>query len=471
MIRRLRGAVLALLLTVALTPAQAPTTLVLLHTNDMHGQLLPRDGSGGMAALAGLIRREKADLLLDAGDMFTGTMVSDEFAGKPIIEVMNRLGYAAAALGNHEFDYGLPELRNRLREARFPVLSANVSGVPEVRPYTILTVKGVRIGVIGATVENLAEVTHPKNLKTIAVTKVVDAVREILPAVRPQSDFIILVAHITTEEQMSLAKAFPEIRLIVAGHPHAARSTRVGQTLIVEAGSSAQTLGKVTIRLSGKTPAAMTPELIPVRNAAPDPEIRSVIAPYESSIAVRAAEPLGEATADLQRSGAGESPLNNLIADAIRDAAGTQIGFYNVGGIRAILKKGVITRGQVFEILPFQDTIVKMRLTGAEIRQVLSRRVLAVSGLRVVWNGDLSPAGRLVSVSLAGGQPVQESERYTVAVNEFLAAGGDGFVEFRQGISVEDTGVLPRDAVASYVKSHPRVSAATDGRVSIRMRR
>src|SRR6185503_7073978 len=159
--------VLSLLLAAGLAYPQAPTTLTVLHTNDLNGQILPRDGNGGMAELATLIRRERPDLILDGGDMFTGTMISDEFFGKPMIEILNKLGYAAVALGNHEFDYGIPELRNRLKEARFPVLSANVSGIPEVKPYTILNVKGLRIGVIGATVEGLGEVTHPKNLKTL----------------------------------------------------------------------------------------------------------------------------------------------------------------------------------------------------------------------------------------------------------------------------------------------------------------
>src|SRR5437868_4475227 len=147
--------VVALLLASSLALPQAPTSLILVHTNDIHGQVLPREGAGGMAELATLIHREHPDLILDGGDMFTGTMLNDEFFGKPIIEILNKLGYAAVALGNHEFDYGVPELRNRLKEAHFPVLSANVSGVPEVQPYTILNVKGLRIGIIGLTVERL----------------------------------------------------------------------------------------------------------------------------------------------------------------------------------------------------------------------------------------------------------------------------------------------------------------------------
>src|SRR5688572_4454100 len=284
------GLSLLVLLSTGLVFSQAPTTIVLLHTNDMHGQILPRNGFGGLAQLATVIRRERPDLLLDGGDIFTGTMASDEFFGKPMIDVMNHLRYSAAALGNHEFDYGLPELRNRLREAKFPVLSANVTGVDEVQPFTVLTVKGLRIGIIGLTVEGLAQVTHPKNMKTIVVKDVVEAMGETLPKVRAVSDFQIAVVHITPEEQLRVAKAFPEIRLMVAGHPHALRATQVGQTLIVETGSSVQSVGKVTIRLAGNTPDSIVSEMVPLRSLPPDPETQAVIAPYEKTIAARAAE-------------------------------------------------------------------------------------------------------------------------------------------------------------------------------------
>ena len=461
---------LLVLLSAGLSLSQAPVTLVLMHTNDMHGQILPRNGSGGLAQLGTAVRREQPDLLLDGGDIFTGTMASDEFFGKPMIEVMNRLGYAAGALGNHEFDYGLVELRNRLKEAKFPLLSSNVTGVDGVQPFTVLTVKGIRVGVIGVTVENLAQVTHPKNMKTIVVKDPVDAVRETLPKVRALSDFQIAVAHITPEEQLRVAQAVPEIRLIVGGHPHALRATQVGQTLIVEAGSSIQYVGKVTIRLSGKVPESMTWEMISLRGLPADPEVQSIIAPYEETVAARAAERLGESRADLRKSDTEESALNNMVADASREAAGTQIGLQNVGGIRAILPVGPITRGTIFDIIPFQNTVVTMNLTGLELKRLLNRRVLAVSGIRVSWDTTRPRGSQLVSATLSSGQPIQDTARYSVAVNDFMAAGGDGLLELTQGASTQDTGILLRDAIASYLKKHPVVSPATDGRVTIRSR-
>jgi 5'-nucleotidase/UDP-sugar diphosphatase len=460
---------ISLLLVAGLALPQTPTSLILVHTNDIHGQVLPRDSGGGMAEMATVIRRERPDLILDGGDMFTGTMLSDEFSGKAVIEILNKIGYNAVALGNHEFDYGVPELRNRLKEARFPVLSANIRGIPEVQPYTILNVKGLRIGVIGLTVDSLSEVTHPKNLKDLTILKVVDALRETLPKVRPQSDLIFLVVHIPFEDQLRIAREFPEIRLIVAGHPHIPRATHVGQTLIVESGSSTQNVGKVEIRLNGKSIESMTSQLIPVR-AAKDPEIEAIIAPYERQITARLAERVGESSAILTKSDTQESPLNNMIADAIREQAGTQIALHNVGGIRAALRRGPITRGDIFDVLPFQNTVVTMTLTGEQLKRLLGRRVLAVSGLNVSWDTTLPALNRLVSVTLTNGQPIQDTARYTLATNDFMASGGDGLDELTQGVSSEDTGVLLRDAVASYVRKRPVLSAATDGRVTIRSR-
>lgn len=462
--------VVALAFPAGLALPGKPITIVLLHTNDLHGQVSPRGDTGGLARLATIVRREKPDLLLDAGDMFSGTMASDLFFGKPMIAAMNGLGYAAGTIGNHEFDHGLLELSNRLREARFPVLSANVMGVDEVQPYTVLVVKGMRIGVIGITAEDVAMGTNQKNLKGVKVTYLVDAVREALQKVRPISDFVILLAHTSPEEQARVLRAFPEIQLVVAGDSHVSRATRVGQTLVVEAGSRAQVVGKVTIRLFGNAHVSMTPESIAVQNAPLDLEMQSIVGPYETLVASTAAEQLGDTTADLRSSGTEESALNDLIADALRATANTQLAFHNVGGVRARLKKGPITFGALFDVLPFQDTLVTMNLTGAQIKRVLGRRVQAVSGLRVQWDLTREWPHYLASATLASGEPLQDAVQYTVVVNDFMAAGGDGLEEFTEGTGVQDTGVLLRDAVTAYLRKHPVVSDVTDGRVTIRNR-
>src|SRR5437879_11506859 len=126
--------------------AQAPTHVMIMHTNDLHGQLLPKDGVGGIAEVAAIIRSGTPDLILDAGDFSTGTFLADEFKGVPTIQAMNQIGYTSGTIGNHEFDYGQSALRMRLREANFPVLSANIKAtLPVIKKYTVVTAKDLRI--------------------------------------------------------------------------------------------------------------------------------------------------------------------------------------------------------------------------------------------------------------------------------------------------------------------------------------
>lgn len=459
--------VFVVLAAAGLVWTQAETRLIIIHTNDIHGQILPRGGMGGMAELATLLRSSNPDLVLDGGDMFTGTMISDEFEGKPLIEIMNRLNYQATALGNHEFDYGVEALMQRGHEAHFPILSANVDGIDGVKPFSILNVRGVRIGVIGLTTESLTEVTHPKNLKTVTVRKLVDTLETVLPEVRPRADLVVLVAHLTLEEQLRVARAFPEIRLMIAGHPHVARTTHVGTTTIVETGSNTQYVGRIEMKLAGNNPESITEELLPVRGVSPDPEIASLIAPYKAALEKRSSEKLGEALSDLHFSEEEESALPNLVADALRAETGVQIGLQNIGGIRAPIFKGPITYSAVFDVLPFQNTVVKLDLTGAQLKRLLGRLVLAVSGIRVEWDMKKPSPDRLVSVALQDRTPIRDGQLYSLAVNDFMWAGGDGLVELKAGRDAQDTGKLLRDVVANYIRKNPTVSPKLDGRVVV----
>ena len=179
----------------------AQTHVVLMHTNDIHGHLLPENGDGGLAIIAAIVKQRHPDILLDAGDMFTGELVSDAFYGESVLAVMNKMGYRASILGNHEFDYGLNTLRDLVSQARFPVLSANV-----VLPYTavgktrVVRVKGIRFGIVGLTTEETPTTTHPKNVKNVQFLDVVHTLEQVLPSLRKDSDFVIVLGHLAPGE-------------------------------------------------------------------------------------------------------------------------------------------------------------------------------------------------------------------------------------------------------------------------------
>src|SRR5262252_7326896 len=219
--------------------AQRPAHILIMHTNDLHGQLLPRDGVGGIAEIATIIRAAKPDLILDAGDISTGTFLSDEFKGAPTIQAMNRIGYTSGTIGNHEFDFGQDVLRLRLSEAKFPVLSANLdTPIKKIKKYTIATAKGLRFGIIGLTTEEVKSKGDPRHMRGVTVLDTVKTLEQLLPEVRRQSDFIIATVHLEDEEDKRVASAFPEIRLIIAGHVHSTLGpVWVGETLIAKTGS------------------------------------------------------------------------------------------------------------------------------------------------------------------------------------------------------------------------------------------
>jgi 5'-nucleotidase/UDP-sugar diphosphatase len=455
--------------------AQAPVHIVIMHTNDIHGQLLPKDGIGGIAEIATVIRSATPDLILDAGDISTGTFLADEFKGVPTVEAMNKIGYMAGTIGNHEFDYGQDALRILLREAKFPFLSANLqTPVSEIKKYTVLTAKGMRFGLIGLTTEEVKAKSHPKNVVGVNVFDTVKTLEQLLPELRIKSDFIIAMVHLENEEEKRIARAFPEIRLIVGGHNHEALGPIwLDKTLVVKTGVAGHNVGRVDLEFQGKKLAQMEAKLLSVKNIRPDPEVASLLVPFNEKVKVKMAERVGEATGDLTYSRTVESPLADIVADAFRERANTQIAIHNIGGIRAKIVKGDITWGGVFEVLPFQNTLVTLRVTGAQLRKMLERGlvttvgIVAVSGIRVRFDRKKPAGQQVISASLLNGAALDDSQVYSLATNDFVVAGGDGFTELALGTDMVDTGIFLRDVVVDYVKAHRTLSPRLDGRIIV----
>jgi 2',3'-cyclic-nucleotide 2'-phosphodiesterase (5'-nucleotidase family) len=453
--------------------AQTPTHVVIMHTNDLHGQLLPRDGVGGIAEVAAVIRNGNPDLIIDAGDFSTGTFLADEFKGAPTIQAMNLIHFTASTLGNHDFDYGQDALRMRLREASFPLLSANVdSPVGAIKKYTAVTRKGIRFGLIGLTTEGLKIKSHPKLVENVTVLDIVKSFEKVLPEVRKKSDFIIATVHLEDDEEQRLASAFPEVRLIIGGHNHAALGPiRLGQTLVAKTGSNGQNVGRVDMDFQSKKLVRMDAKLIPVKGVRPDADVSKILEPFQEQVIIKMDEPVGEATTVLSFSRVAESPLADLVADAFREKMKTQIALHNVGGIRTSIRPGTIKWGDVFAVLPFQNTLVTLKLTGAQIKKTLERGLLntvgmvAISGIRVQFDPKKPDGQKIASLLLIDGTPVDDSKLYSVTTNDFVVAGGDGFTEPAKGTDIQNTGLFLRDVLADYIKDRRTISPIVDGRI------
>lgn len=476
--------------------AQQDIHLTILHLNDTHGFIRPQiDKSvdaktpvGGIEYLARMIEEERSrnpegTILLSAGDMFQGTPISNVFRGRPVLEIMNRLCFDAMTLGNHEFDWGRRALIGLAAAAKFPFLAANVAGKKgkfssRIKPYVVLERKGLKIAVIGITTPDVPFITKPGNVKGLSFAKPEKILPGLIEKLRAKADLIIVLSHIGFEEDKALAQAVPGIDVIVGGHSHTAvfRPAEVNGAIIVQAKCYARYLGVLKLRIDAESRKIVSydgTDNLRITFSGPDRPVDERIArfvkSYEDRIKTRFEQVVGETRTDLVRNPQSESNLGNLICDAMRAAAGSQIAFQNSGGIRADVCRGKITLGRLFTVLPFDNEIVSMDLTGRRIRTALEQSVagehsiLQVSGIEVRYDLSRPPGSRVVA-AWVGGRELDPQKTYRVTINDFIAAGGDRFRVFLDGENIERGGEL-RGAVADYLRSHSPVDPKVEGRI------
>ena len=440
------------------------THVLIMHTNDIRGHILPGPDAGGSARLATVVHELKPDLMLDAGGILSGSLISDTFQGEPVFAVMNAIGYDAVAVGSGEFNFGIAALRARSRQANFLLLSANAtSPIDEIQPAAIYNAQGVRIAIVGLTSQEMTG--HPQNVKYVDVADTVGTLEQLLPRIRDRADAIILLANVTRDEEQRIARAFPEIRLIIGAHEEADLPVRIGQTTIVGTGKFGKYAGRLDLTFSEGKLKGIASRLIPLEGFEPDPSIARLLEPYQGKLDETLRTVLGQAAGDLLRSTARESHLGNLVADAVRAKTGTGITLITAADPQRGIRKGPITSGTLIEVLPSENTLVTMRLSGAQIKRILGRTMLSVSGVRVKLDSAKPEGKRLVSARLENGTPLHDKDFYTVTTNDYLLMGGDGFTEFAGGVDVEDTGILLRDAVAEHIARLGTVSPRLDGRI------
>ena len=470
--------------------------LTILHINDFHGNLLSKPGkegkpgTGGMAWIAKMVSDERAKnpegtLLLSAGDMFQGTPISNLFHGKSVIEVMNRMGFDAMTLGNHEFDWGMEAFNEMRAAASFPFLSANIVDgkgrlLPGVKPYIIIRKKGLKIAVIGMTTPETHYASKPGNLKGYRVIPVEKILPAMIEKVRKEgAGTVIVLSHMGLDEDREIASAVKGIDLIVGGHSHTEvkRPVVVDNTIIVQAGYYGQKLGVMKISVdtaSGKIVQYPERRILRKVKAGPhdpyDTAVAAIIKKYDDQIREEFGRVVGETLVDLAKRPY-ESNLGNLVCDAMRKATGADVAIQNNGGIRTTIPKGKITLEQVYMLLPFDNNLMTMNLTGAQISGILEQNaktegMLQVSGLKVVYN-LAAPEGTRVQALSIGGKPVEHSRHYRVTTNDFLAAGGDRFGIFRDGKNAV-IGDTVRDAFLDYLKQKSPVFPKTEGRIVVK---
>ncbi len=486
------------LLFVSTVIACAVETITILHINDFHGRTTPYvektiDAAprGGAAYLASMIAAERArnhrgTILLSAGDMFQGTPVSNLFFGKPVLEIMNGLCFDAMVLGNHEFDWGRDVLARNTHDAAFPFLSANVVDakgqlLPGVKPYVIIERKGVKVAVIGITTPETAYTTKMEHVKDLTFITPAEAVPLLIKEAKQKgARLVVLLTHLGLDEDKKLAAAVPGIDVIVGGHTHTVVTDPVvvGRTIIVQAGYNGLYLGVLELTVdtaTGRIVEATKRSELRAVSAAPgapfDGNIATIVDTYNQRVKDKFAQVVGETKVDLIRHADAESNLGDVITDAVRSAMGAEIGLHNSGGIRADIPAGKIDMEQLYTVLPFDNVVLVMDLKGEEILALLEKSVGSTAGMLqvsgITFRCDLTqPAGTRVAKVMVGSAPLDKARTYRVATNDFLAAGGDNFTEFKKGANVAFGGTL-RDIVVDYLQKRSPIVQQSAGRITV----
>jgi 5'-nucleotidase len=538
---------------------------VIVHTTDVHGwfnghaETPPGGGEGvvwgGLATLASYIEALRAEnkgnvLVVDSGDIFQGTLESNLFEGAAMVRGYNRIGYAAAAVGNHEFDYGplgddvvarkpgddsLGAIKRNAELAMFPFLSANMvekstGKVPGwARPYTIVSRGGAKIGIIGLSTPDTPNVTMSANVVTLSFTDPVQATINAAKELRAQGvDAVIVIAHMggrcakvddpndmssceEGHEAPALLNKLPQgtIDAYFAGHTHARMRhyingvpalqgnalSREFSTLDLWIDTANDKVTKSEMRLPTMICPAVyegTAECDP-RNAAgrklvprtfagrtiePDRRVAMALQPYLRRVAAKREEKLNiRVSAPFTRSYAAESPLGDLIADALRDGTGADIAFMNSGGIRADLVAGDLVYGDIFAVSPFDNFPAVVTMTGAQIMDFLratttgSRGIMQTSGIRYTVDAAKKD-DRVSAVVLDNGQPLQLDTTYRVVMPDFVAGGGDGTAEVMQAVGSDNIQIYHarpiRDVLVEQLKKRRQpLEPKTEGRITI----
>jgi 2',3'-cyclic-nucleotide 2'-phosphodiesterase (5'-nucleotidase family) len=474
------------------------TRLRILGTNDFHGALEPRPDAGGKrrggaAYLATALEQAKAGcvpptcqvILLDGGDEFQGTPASNLAYGRPVVALFNRLGYAAGAVGNHEFDWGQDTLRARMREAHYALLAANVrdtSGkpVPWIRADTLVTRGDLKIGVVGvATVATptTTRASNVANLRFLDPAPIVDSLTRRLRA--RGADYVVVVAHVgafcdrsgvanCNGEIVDFARQLHErVDAIVSGHTHSLVNTEVNGIPIVQSRSSGTAFSVIELG-----PVSTTHEVrdVVTDSLPADPTVATMVRTAVVRVAPLVDRPVARIAADLNRDGP-QYPLGNLIADAMRTAGKGDVAVMNNGGIRANLRAGAATYGSLFEVQPFANILYRVTVPGTALRGYFEKLVakrpnVHISGATVTYDSTRAAGSRVTRVRMADGSALGDDGRYTIILNDFLATGGDGLGLATGALRTEILPIVDLDALVSYLKTRPQpVRGPTDARL------
>jgi len=458
-------------------------SVIIVHTNDLHGSIWEKEPEMGYAHIAAKVKKFKETnnnvLLLDAGDTFQGNSAASLSQGESIVKIMNSMGYDAMVVGNHDFSYGWQRLCELSEMTNFPVLAANVrreDGDHLLATSTIKELNGVRIGIFGLTTTETLQKTHPRNVAGLIFDDPIQTAREMVEELRDNCDLIIALVHlplIDTEDSCAkLAEEVDGIDLIVSGHSHYKLECgmMVNDTLIVQAGEKGESLGVVRMELKDGDVKDINASLYTPNwkqgGLDTDFEVQSVINDINRENEEIMLRVIGKTDVFLngerEQVRVSQTNLGNLVAKAMLEATGADGAIINGGGIRTSIEAGEITRGDVVNVLPFNNYVILKEVRGKDLVQALehgvalypemSGRYPQVAGIDFSFSANKEPGNRLIKVTI-GGLELDPERMYRIAINDFMAAGGDGYDVFEKARSLGEYGYLV-DIVTEYIQEN-----------------
>ena len=496
-----RSAIIIFVLLLSSFAFSQNVRVTILHVNDVY-QFAPVDGGkkGGLARLLTLKKQAVAEnpntIFTLGGDTVSPSVETRTYKGAQMIDAWNAVGIDFAVFGNHEFDIKTPDLLARMKESKFTWLGANVIDTKtgkifaDTPPFVVKEIGGIKIGIVGFLLPETKQTSSMED--SLTVTDYCSLAKKLVKEMRKKAkvDAVIGLTHLSMTQDKELAKC-AQFDLILGGHEHSLLQSSSNGTPIFKMTADAREMGKFNLNFDARTKqlVSLDWEIVPVTDKIADaPEFAPVFEKYRGlleQLAVQVGATSVQLDALSHSNRQKETNIGNFVAEAYRNAAGADIGFVNGGSIRADLtyEPGVLTKRDVLSILPFNNPIVKVEMTGKVLKQILEHGVARsgpgedsepgrfpqVSGIRFQYDTTKPAGSRIVSVTV-GGSPLDEAKSYTVATSDFLVSrSGDGYTMFKEGKVLTDAAKAPKDSdmFEAAIKASPNatISPIVDGRI------
>lgn len=462
----------------------AEKEIVILSINDFHGALAPAGKNVGAVKLVDALKTEKAKnpegtIIVSAGDNYQGSAMSNLLQGEPVSEVFKEMGIELSAVGNHEFDWGIDRITKWAEDGEFTFVCTNIydkrtnQPVDWAEPFVIIEKKGVKIGFVGLATPETAYKTLKANVENYEFRDPIEVITEWVPIVKDAgADIIIALTHLgsfqdkegnITGEAADLC-AVDGVDAVISAHTHQRVSGLVNGKPLVQAYKQGRSFAKLTFVFDENNKLiSAEPFLDNLYDRADtlkdDDSMLVIYEKYNEELDPVLGKILGKTTVDLDHDRyAGPSLLGEWACEIMRDKAGVQIAMTNGGGLRIPVPAGDITAGILYEVMPFDNTLYTMKLSGADIKANIEHGIMnddigwiQIAGVRVTYNSKAEAGNRITSMVLEDGTVVEMDKYYTVVTNDFMFTGGDRY-NFENSKDGLDTFIPIRDALMEAVE-------------------